>query len=195
MRDPGRVPHARAPRRVPQPQGNRADRRAHARLTRRRLVDGVVAVLLLSFLGVSALVIVTPGQDTALVIRNTLRGGRRSGVLTAAGVSHRQLRLGGRDERRARSGARSPRRSLFQVLRWFGAAYLVLLGLHSLYRAWRSVSSRASAPQGRAVTPVSPGSAQQPRQPEDRGLLLELAAAVRAVVRRAACSSGSSSPR
>jgi threonine/homoserine/homoserine lactone efflux protein len=45
------------------------------------------ATLLLSFVGVSALVIVTPGQDTALVIRNTLRGGRRGGVLTAAGVS------------------------------------------------------------------------------------------------------------
>src|SRR2546423_10147551 len=40
-----------------------------------------------AFLGVSAVVIVTPGQDTALTIRNTLRGGRRSGLLTAAGVS------------------------------------------------------------------------------------------------------------
>jgi threonine/homoserine/homoserine lactone efflux protein len=29
-----------------------------------------------AFLGVSALVIATPGQDTALVVRNTLAGGR-----------------------------------------------------------------------------------------------------------------------
>ena len=42
---------------------------------------------LLAFLGVSALVIVTPGQDTALTIRSTLLGGRRAGVLTALGVS------------------------------------------------------------------------------------------------------------
>jgi threonine/homoserine/homoserine lactone efflux protein len=35
----------------------------------------------LAFLGVSAVVIVTPGQDTALTIRNTLRGGRRNGGL------------------------------------------------------------------------------------------------------------------
>src|SRR5438093_496320 len=42
---------------------------------------------LLAFLGVSALVIVTPGQDTALTIRNTLLGGRTAGVCTAAGVS------------------------------------------------------------------------------------------------------------
>src|SRR5262249_61112660 len=41
----------------------------------------------LAFLGVAAMVIVTPGQDTALTIRNTLLGGRRSGILTAAGVS------------------------------------------------------------------------------------------------------------
>ena len=44
-----------------------------------------------AFLGVSILVIVTPGQDTALTIRNTLLGGRGSGVATAAGVSTGQL--------------------------------------------------------------------------------------------------------
>ena len=42
---------------------------------------------LLAFFAVSALVILTPGQDTALTIRNTLAGGRRSGVGTALGVS------------------------------------------------------------------------------------------------------------
>ena len=42
---------------------------------------------LLAFLGVSAVVIVTPGQDTALTIRNTLLGGRVAGVCTAVGVS------------------------------------------------------------------------------------------------------------
>jgi threonine/homoserine/homoserine lactone efflux protein len=40
-----------------------------------------------AFFGVALVVIVTPGQDTALTIRNTLAGGRRSGVLTAVGVS------------------------------------------------------------------------------------------------------------
>ena len=41
---------------------------------------------LLAFLGVAVVVIVTPGQDTALTIRNTLAGGRRAGVRTAIGV-------------------------------------------------------------------------------------------------------------
>jgi len=39
-----------------------------------------------AFLGVAILVIVTPGPDTALTIRNTLIGGRRGGVLTALGL-------------------------------------------------------------------------------------------------------------
>ena len=42
---------------------------------------------LAAFLAVAVLVIVTPGPDTALTVRNTLLGGRRSGVFTAAGVS------------------------------------------------------------------------------------------------------------
>ena len=45
---------------------------------------------LAAFFAVSALVIVTPGQDTALTIRNALLGGRRGGVFTAGGVASGQ---------------------------------------------------------------------------------------------------------
>lgn len=45
----------------------------------------------LAFVGVSALVIVTPGPDTAVTIRNTLFGGRTAGVLTALGVAIGQV--------------------------------------------------------------------------------------------------------
>jgi len=51
----------------------------------------VSAAQLAAFLGVSAVVIVTPGQDTALTIRNTLLGGRSGGIATAAGVVSGQL--------------------------------------------------------------------------------------------------------
>jgi threonine/homoserine/homoserine lactone efflux protein len=40
-----------------------------------------------AFLGVSLLVIVTPGPDTALTVRNMLLGGRHGGGYTAAGVA------------------------------------------------------------------------------------------------------------
>ena len=46
---------------------------------------------LAAFLGVSLVVICTPGPDTALTIRNSLTGGRRAGVATATGVSCGQL--------------------------------------------------------------------------------------------------------
>ena len=42
---------------------------------------------LLAFLGVSLVVIVVPGPDTALTVRNALTGGRHAGVTTAAGVA------------------------------------------------------------------------------------------------------------
>ena len=99
-------------------------------------MDGVVAVLLLSFFGVSALVIVTPGQDTALTIRNTLRGGRSDGVRTAVGVATGQCAwaLATSAGLAALLVASEP---AFHALRFFGAAYLVYLGLASLYRAVR----------------------------------------------------------
>jgi threonine/homoserine/homoserine lactone efflux protein len=86
---------------------------------------------LLAFLGVSALVIATPGQDTALTIRNTLLGGRAAGVCTAVGVSAGQavwtlctaLGVG------ALLVASEP---AFLALKLAGAAYLVFLGVQAL---------------------------------------------------------------
>ena len=99
-------------------------------------MDGLVSVLLLSFFGVSALVIVTPGQDTALTIRNTLRGGRRGGVYTALGVATGQCgwAVATSAGLAALLVASEP---VFHAIRWFGAAYLVFLGLQSLARAVR----------------------------------------------------------
>ena len=41
----------------------------------------------LAFLGLSIIVIVTPGPDTAITIRNTLLGGRPGGIMTALGIA------------------------------------------------------------------------------------------------------------
>ena len=41
---------------------------------------------LAGFVALAIVVIVTPGSDTALTIRNTLLGGRPAGVATAVGV-------------------------------------------------------------------------------------------------------------
>ena len=89
---------------------------------------------LAAFVGVSALVICTPGQDTALTIRNTLAGGRRNGIETALGVATGQAvwTLAASAGVVALLRASEP---VFHALRLVGAAYLVYLGGHSLAAA------------------------------------------------------------
>jgi threonine/homoserine/homoserine lactone efflux protein len=105
----------------------------------------------LAFVGVGALVIVTPGQDTALAIRNTLLGGRRAGVLTAAGVSVGQACW----TLAASAGVAAllrESRPAFEALRLVGAAYLIYLGLATLLARKRTrpgtVPGRGSFRQG-----------------------------------------------
>ena len=93
-----------------------------------------VVQTLAAFVAVSAVVICTPGQDTALTIRNTLAGGRRTGIATAAGVSLGQAvwTLAASAGLVALLSASEP---AFRALKLFGAAYLVYLGLQSLWSA------------------------------------------------------------
>jgi threonine/homoserine/homoserine lactone efflux protein len=92
--------------------------------------------MLVAFLAVSAVVICTPGQDTALTIRSTLEGGRRSGIATAAGVA-----LGQAVWTLAASvgvvALLSTSEPAFRTLKLAGAAYLVYLGAQSLSSALR----------------------------------------------------------
>jgi threonine/homoserine/homoserine lactone efflux protein len=91
---------------------------------------------LLGFIGVALVVIITPGQDTALVIRNTLSGGRRAGFLTSLGIAAGQQgwTLVAAIGLTALLIASEP---VFLAIRLFGAAYLVWLGAHSLWAALR----------------------------------------------------------
>jgi threonine/homoserine/homoserine lactone efflux protein len=87
-----------------------------------------------AFLGISILVIVSPGQDTALTIRNTLVGGRSGGIATAAGVvtGLASWTVASSAGLAALLVASQP---LFLAIRLLGAAYLVFLGLQALYGA------------------------------------------------------------
>jgi threonine/homoserine/homoserine lactone efflux protein len=91
---------------------------------------------LLAFVAVAIVVIVTPGQDTALTIRNTLAGGRRAGFRTAAGVVCGQAvwALAASAGVAALLVASEP---AFVALKLAGAAYLVLLGSQALVAAVR----------------------------------------------------------
>src|SRR5688572_2669352 len=85
----------------------------------------------LAFLGISLVVIMTPGQDTALTIRNTLVAGRGNGVRTAFGVSCGQLvwALAASTGLAALLAASEP---AFDALKLAGAAYLIVLGAQAL---------------------------------------------------------------
>ena len=98
----------------------------------------------LTFLAISAVVIATPGPDTALTVRNALIGGRRGGLCTALGVSVGQLvwAVATSVGVVALLLASEP---IFRALKLAGAAYLVYLGVQSLRSAWRG-SPLAGAP-------------------------------------------------
>jgi threonine/homoserine/homoserine lactone efflux protein len=120
------------------------------------------AAQLVAFLGVSAVVIVTPGQDTALTIRNTLLGGRSGGIATAAGVVSGQLvwALAASAGLSAVLLASAP---LFMAIRIAGAAYLVLLGVQALVAAIRGAH--------RVDADAAP---RRPRAPYRQGVLSNL---------------------
>jgi threonine/homoserine/homoserine lactone efflux protein len=100
-----------------------------------------------AFLALAAVVIVTPGPDTALTIRNTLGGGRRIGVRTALGVASGQAvwTLAASAGAAAVVAASQP---LFDALRIAGAAYLVWLGLHALRSAVRGRAQETPTTRG-----------------------------------------------
>ena len=86
---------------------------------------------LAAFVGISAVVICTPGPDTALIVRNTLFGGRANGVRTAAGIfaCNAVWTFAASAGIAALVAASHP---LFTALRIGGALYLVWLGVSTL---------------------------------------------------------------
>jgi threonine/homoserine/homoserine lactone efflux protein len=90
------------------------------------------------FLAVAAIVIVTPGPDTALTIRNTLLGGHRAGVHTALGVATGQA-LWALTTGFGVAALLAASEPAFRALKLLGAAYLVYLGIQSLLAAARRV--------------------------------------------------------
>ncbi|WP_152206328.1 LysE family translocator [Marinobacter changyiensis] len=90
--------------------------------------------LLWAYVLAVALLTVTPGVDTLLVVRNTARGGLRDGVVSSAGICcglfvHATLSAVGISLILVQTAW------AFSVLKWAGAGYLIWLGLTSLRQA------------------------------------------------------------
>ena len=108
----------------------------------------------LAFVSFTFVLVITPGSTTAVVVRNTLEGGRRAGYLTALGAALANstiaiaCALGLRVLISVWPGS-------LEAIRYGGAAFLAWLGLSSLVRAFRfadgginmSVNPDASPPR------------------------------------------------
>ncbi|GFE17829.1 threonine transporter RhtB [Streptomyces glebosus] len=113
------------------------------------------------------LVTMAPGPDTLLVLRNCVRGGRRTGAATAVGAAAGSLAWA---VAAAVGLAAALQRwnAAFTVVRLAGAAYLVLLGAQALWAHRRSAAAATPAlapapdpfdapePDARAAAPLTP---------------------------------------
>ncbi|GDY28440.1 LysE family translocator [Gandjariella thermophila] len=90
---------------------------------------------LLPYVGLCVLIALTPGLDTAVVVRSALHGGTRAGLFTAVGCAagllvHATAVAVGVAELLLRSAA------AYQAMRLAGAVLLIVLGARSLWLTW-----------------------------------------------------------
>ena len=107
---------------------------------------------MLGFLGVCALVICTPGPDTALTIRNSIIGGRRGGLLTAGGIAAGQL-IWTIAASVGLAGLLQASQPAFTALKIIGAAYVVFLGAQSILAAVRGHPAHEEQSRPRQLSP------------------------------------------
>ncbi len=98
--------------------------------------------------GVLLLGAMIPGANTAIVLRNTLQGSRRDGLVTALGLAsaltiHVGLSLVGL------AALISETPALYDAIRWFGSAYLLYIGVtYLLTRPQQGAGETAAARSG-----------------------------------------------
>ncbi len=124
----------------------------------------------LSYLGFSGLLVLVPGADFAVIVKNTLTGGGPRGRWCAAGVSSAAA-VQGLAAVAGLGGVIVRCQPLFQAVRWAGIGYLVYLALQALRSAWTgryapvgpapvdSTGERAAAGEGGERASVGGGGA------------------------------------
>jgi threonine/homoserine/homoserine lactone efflux protein len=96
-----------------------------------------------AWLAVAVVLIITPGPDTALIIRNALRAGARSASLSAVGVGVGSAAWAAASVVGV-AALLETSDSAFTVFKLAGAAYLVYLGLRTLAGTFRQAPTAAS---------------------------------------------------
>src|SRR6266508_6728632 len=97
---------------------------------------------LLAFAAFAAVLTVTPGLDTVLVLRTTARQGRRAGFAAALGISLGCL-CWALASALGITALLAASRLAYEVLRWLGVGYLCWLGVKALWGARRGAPPTA----------------------------------------------------
>ncbi|MGR3938619.1 LysE family translocator [Streptomyces sp. BRA346] len=99
----------------------------------------------LAFAGVAALINVTPGLDTLLVLRTSVSHGRNAGLAASLGILTGCL-VWGFATAVGLTALLTASRVAYDTLRVAGAAYLVWLGASALWRSRRAAEAEAAGP-------------------------------------------------
>ena len=109
-----------------------------------------------AFAAVAALIVVVPGPDMALVLRNGVLSGRRAAVATALGINTGLL-VWAVAAALGIAAVLQASETAFTVLKLAGAAYLVWLGARALLDAWRGSEATTGPPPRRKSSPFRQG--------------------------------------
>jgi homoserine/homoserine lactone efflux protein len=110
----------------------------------------IATTTLLVFVGTCMLLALTPGPNMSLIVANTLSGGLRSGLTTLAGTGT-GLALSVTIAAAGMSSVMVLMATWFEVVRWAGALYLLVLGARQLWGWWTRRSGGLPAPPPRAA--------------------------------------------
>jgi threonine/homoserine/homoserine lactone efflux protein len=99
--------------------------------------------LILLFLLAAGLLTITPGVDTAMVLRTSTSGGPRDGAAASVGICLGLL-VWGMSSAFGLTALLAASELAFDIVKWTGAAYLVYLGVRLLTRPRTSLTVDAS---------------------------------------------------
>ncbi len=104
---------------------------------------------LLAFTAAAAVLTITPGADTAMVLRTSTADGPHAGVATALGICLGLL-VWGVGAAFGLTALLAASALAFTALKWLGAAYLVYLGVRLLLRPRSAMAAVGPIPERRA---------------------------------------------
>ena len=109
-----------------------------------------------AFIAASVLLAVTPGPNMSLIVANTLAGGLRAGLITLSGTLT-GLSILVAIASVGMTSVMSVMSAWFDVIRWIGAVYLVVLGVLQLRHYMRTSVADAPRPQPSAGSRYAQG--------------------------------------